>query len=71
MNPMAHVSLTTLLLGFLLALLLAAGPVPSADRSTGVLGRQANGQSNGQANGRSNGRSKGQSNGFSDYAVAW
>jgi len=64
MNAMAHVSLTSWILGFLLALLLVAAPQPSAERS-----------SNGNA-GRSNGnvghsKGNGQSNGFSDYAVAW
>jgi len=58
MNAMAHVSLTTWILGFLLALLLVAGPQPSAARS-----------SNGNAS-HSNGNAD-HSNGFSDYAVAW
>jgi len=65
MNAMAHVSLTTWILGFLLALLLVAAPQPSAERSSNGNA----GHSNGNA-GHSNGNA-GQSNGFSDYAVAW
>jgi hypothetical protein len=62
MNAM---SLTTWLLGFLLALLLGAAPQVSAARS----GNENAGQSSGNVS-HSKGKS-GQSNGFSDYAVAW
>ena len=65
MNAMAHVSLTTWILGFLLALLLVAGPQPSAARSSNGNA----GHSNGNAS-HSNGNAD-HSNGFSDYAVAW
>jgi len=62
MNAM---SLTTWLLGFLLALLLGAAPQVSAARSA----NENAGHSSGNV-GQSHGKS-GQSNGFSDYAVAW
>ena len=65
MNATTHVSLTTWLLGFLLALLLGAAPQVSAARSSN--GNAGNSDGNvGQSHGKS-----GQSNGFSDYAVAW
>jgi len=65
MNAMAHVSLTTWILGFLLALLLVAGPQPSAARSSNGNASHSNGNA-----GHSNGNGD-HSNGFSDYAVAW
>jgi len=65
MNAMAHVSLTTWLLGFLLALLLGAAPQVSAARSSNGNADHSSGTA-GQSN-----RKSGQSNGFSDYAVAW